>query len=127
MLFRGWMLRDLERAKALVRGRGVIWSQGKGYLKEGSGAQLKADCLARGIPLEIIHTSGHASVVDLKRLATAVSPKVLVPIYTFGRGAVPGTVRGRYAASGWGMVGGPKMPLRRDNKYWGRKLGPVLN
>ena len=74
MLFRAWMLRDLERAKALTGAR-VIWSQWDGYLKEGSGAQLKADCEARGIPFEIIHTSGHASLRDLKRLAAAVAPK----------------------------------------------------
>lgn len=59
MLFRGWMLKDLERAGALEGAR-VIWSQWDGYLKEGSGAQLKAHCEARGIPFEIIHTSGHA-------------------------------------------------------------------
>ena len=82
MLFRAWMLRDLERAKALT-GATVIWSQWKGYLEEGSGAQLKADCKARGIPFEIIHTSGHANVADLKRLAAAVGPMALVPIHTF--------------------------------------------
>jgi ribonuclease J len=82
MLFRRWMLRDLDRAKALARAR-VIWSQWEGYLKEGSGAQFKADCEARGIPFEIIHTSGHASITDLKRLAAAVDPKALVPIHTF--------------------------------------------
>jgi ribonuclease J len=82
MLFRGWMFRDLDRARALS-GAAVIWSQWEGYLEEGSGAQLKADCEARGIPFEIIHTSGHASVADLKRLAAAVGPKALVPIHTF--------------------------------------------
>jgi ribonuclease J len=82
MLFRPWMLRDLERAKALTGAR-IIWSQWEGYLKEGSGAQLKADCETRGIPFEIIHTSGHANVADLKRLAAAVAPEALVPIHTF--------------------------------------------
>jgi ribonuclease J len=60
MLFRRLMFGDLERAGALAGAR-VIWSQWEGYLKEGSGAQLKADCGARGIPFEIAHTSGHAS------------------------------------------------------------------
>ena len=82
MLFRAWMLRDLERAAALTGAR-VIWSQWEGYLAEGSGAKLKADCEDRAIPFEIIHTSGHASIVDLKRLADAVRPKALVPIHTF--------------------------------------------
>ncbi len=82
MLFRGWMLKDLERAGALGGAR-VIWSQWEGYLAERPGAKLKADCEARGIPFEIIHTSGHASIADLKRLAAAVCPKALVPIHTF--------------------------------------------
>jgi ribonuclease J len=52
-------------------------------------AQLKADYEARGIPFEIIHTSGHASVADLKRLAAAVGPSALVPIHTFGADSAP--------------------------------------
>jgi ribonuclease J len=82
MLFRPWMFSDLDHAKALT-GAMVIWSQWEGYLKEGSGAQLEADCKARSIPFEVIHTSGHASIADLKRLTAAVDSKALVPIHTF--------------------------------------------
>ena len=99
------MLRDLERAKALTGAR-VIWSQWEGYLKEGSGAQLKADCEARGIPFEIIHTSGHASIADLKRLAAAVRPKALVPIHTFEAERFPELFENVILRSGRGMVGG---------------------
>jgi ribonuclease J len=85
MLFRGWMMRDLDQAKALTGAR-VFWSQWDGYLSEGSaGGALKGDCECRGIPFESIHTSGHASPSDLKRLATAVAPKRLIPIHTFER------------------------------------------
>lgn len=35
------------------------------------------------IPMQTIHTSGHASVVDLKRFATAIGAKRLVPIHSF--------------------------------------------
>jgi ribonuclease J len=61
----------------------VIWSQWEGYLKEGPGAELKLECEWRNIPFEVIHTSGHASPRDLKRLAAAVAPKRLIPIHTF--------------------------------------------
>ncbi|MDA9432611.1 lactamase [Bradyrhizobium sp. CCBAU 51627] len=89
MLFRGWMMRDLDRAQALTGAR-VIWSQWDGYLTTGSaGAMLKSDCESRGIPFETIHTSGHASPGDLKRLAAAVSPKRLIPIHTFEREQFP--------------------------------------
>ncbi|MBI5318865.1 MBL fold metallo-hydrolase [Bradyrhizobium sp.] len=89
MLFRGWMMRDLERADALSGAR-VIWSQWDGYLADGAGARLKNECETRNIPFETIHTSGHASVPDLKRLAAAIAPGRLIPIHTFGREAFPG-------------------------------------
>ena len=89
MLFRGWMMRDLDRANALEGAR-VLWSQWDGYLGAGSpGAALKADCESREIPFEVIHTSGHASPGDLKRLAAAVGPKRLIPIHTFERDKFP--------------------------------------
>ncbi|WP_244525174.1 MULTISPECIES: MBL fold metallo-hydrolase [Bradyrhizobium] len=89
MLFRGWMMRDLDRAKAL-QGARVFWSQWDGYLGAGgSGEALKADCDSRGIPFETIHTSGHASPGDLKRLASAIVPKRLIPIHTFQRERFP--------------------------------------
>jgi len=82
MLFRGWMMEDLERADAL-KGARVFWSQWDGYLKDGAGLRLMQDCEARGVPFETLHTSGHASVGDLKRLAAAIAPKRLIPIHTF--------------------------------------------
>ena len=52
MLFRGWMMRDLDRAQALTGAR-VLWSQWDGYLSAGAGATLKADCERRGISVRI--------------------------------------------------------------------------
>jgi ribonuclease J len=88
MLIRPWMVRDRDLANVMTNSR-VIWSQWEGYLKEGPGAELKAECERRQIPFEIIHTSGHASPVDLKRLAAAVAPKRLIPIHTFARDRFP--------------------------------------
>jgi ribonuclease J len=89
MLFRGWMMRDLESANALAGAR-LFWSQWDGYLVAGSaGGALKSDCERRGIPFEVIHTSGHASPGDLKRLASAVAPRKLIPIHTFERNRFP--------------------------------------
>ena len=88
MLFRGWMMRDLEKADALAGAR-VIWSQWDGYLADGAGALLRADCARRDIPFEVIHTSGHASVPDLRRLASAIAPDRLIPVHTFGREQFP--------------------------------------
>jgi ribonuclease J len=82
MLFRHAMLRDLDQADSLS-GVQVVWSQWDGYLEDERGKALLADLAIRNIPLVHAHTSGHASVTDLKRLAEAVSPRMLVPIHTF--------------------------------------------
>jgi len=88
MLFRSWMFSDLDKAGAL-KNAALIWSQWEGYLADGGGAALKESCTTRRIPFEIIHTSGHASPGDLKRLATAIAPGRLIPIHTFARGRFP--------------------------------------
>lgn len=82
MLFRPAMARDVEAAN-LWDGARAIWSQWDGYLKDGPGAKLKADFVIRGVPIEIVHTSGHASISDLKRLSNAMQPRKLVPVHTF--------------------------------------------
>ncbi|WP_152047685.1 MBL fold metallo-hydrolase [Aureimonas psammosilenae] len=81
-LFRPAMLRDLDRADCLS-GAACIWSQWDGYLTQPRGEALKAELVQRAIPLLSIHTSGHASIGDLQRLAAAIAPKVLVPVHTF--------------------------------------------
>ena len=83
MLFRPAMMRDIDDA-GLWPCAQAIWSQWDGYLLDGPGAKLKADLAERNVPFESIHTSGHASIADLKRLAKAIAPKALVPIHTFG-------------------------------------------
>jgi ribonuclease J len=82
LLFRPAMMRDVNAAN-LWSGARAVWSQWDGYLKDGAGAKLKSDLAALGVPFEVIHTSGHASIGDLKRLANAIAPKALVPIHTF--------------------------------------------
>jgi len=82
-----------------------LFSQWDGYLNEGSGTQLKADCEAEGIPFETIHTSGHASIADLQRLAAAVHPKTLVPIHTFERERFPELFK--------------NVVLCQDSQWWG--------
>jgi ribonuclease J len=84
MLSFSWpMAGVLDRAGAL-RGAGAIWSMWPGYLWEPSGAKLQKFLAERSIPMTIHHTSGHASIADLQRLAKALAPAHVVPIHSFG-------------------------------------------
>lgn len=82
MIVRPWMLADLQEFGAL-NGARAIWSQWEGYLAEETGVKFREKCRELGIPLETIHTSGHADIHDLQRYARAVNPARLVPIHTF--------------------------------------------
>jgi ribonuclease J len=81
-------LQRLDGAGALS-GAALVWSLWTGYLKESSGEKLKAFLAEHAIPLVVHHTSGHASVPDLRRLATAIAAARVVPIHTFGADQYP--------------------------------------
>ncbi|MGW9819319.1 ribonuclease J [Methylorubrum extorquens] len=84
MLFRPAMMADIDAlGDEAWSGAKAIWSQWDGYLREGPGAKVRSDLAERGVPLEVIHTSGHASIADLRRLSEAIRPDALVPIHTF--------------------------------------------
>lgn len=103
MLFRPAMLADLDRASCL-NGAEAIWSQWDGYLKRPAGEALLSALAERNIPLSHAHTSGHASILDLKRLAKAIAPKVLVPIHTFNAEKFP-----EYFSN---------VALKQDGQWW---------
>jgi ribonuclease J len=73
--------RRLEKAGCLD-GAHAVWSLWTGYLDDPSGIALRKFLAERNVPLTVHHTSGHASVKDLQRLATALAPKRIVPIHS---------------------------------------------
>lgn len=81
LLFRAGMLGDLERAGCL-KGARLIYSLWPGYLEQDGMQRMLRRLEHQGIPLQYIHTSGHASPADLRRLAEALAPGCLVPIHT---------------------------------------------
>jgi len=82
MIFRPSMCKELEKANCFQDSR-MIYSLWGGYLKF-ERMQPFLDWLKKhAIPMDHIHTSGHASVVDLKRFARAINAKKLVPIHSF--------------------------------------------
>lgn len=103
VLFRASLLRDLQEAGCLSGAR-TIWSQWSGYLDQENGKSLAATLGGIGLGLETIHTSGHASITDLKRLAAAIAPKALVPIHTFEAERYPTVFQ--------------NVVVRRDGEIW---------
>ena len=104
LLFRHSLLPDLDRAGCLTDAR-AIWSQWAGYLDQPRGRALAADFAARGIPLSHAHTSGHAGIPDLKRLASAIAPRRIVPIHTFAPQHYP-------------ALFGSNVTIREDGQWW---------
>lgn len=86
MLFRPSMTRDLEQAGCLEKSN-LIYSLWPGYLEDERYQWFQEWLEAHHISLTHCHTSGHATVPDLQRLAKAVSAKKVVPIHTFEPGS----------------------------------------
>ncbi|MRR51658.1 MAG: MBL fold metallo-hydrolase [Rhodocyclaceae bacterium] len=82
MLFRPLMMNDLDQSVCL-KGARYFYSQWAGYLENGSYDSTITWLRQNDIPLDHLHTSGHATPHDLKALATALAPKTLVPIHSF--------------------------------------------
>jgi ribonuclease J len=72
----------LNALPAALKGAVAIWFQWPGYLEMPSGASTREFCRRHGIPLIVHHTSGHAGIADLQRLAEASKPGRVVPIHT---------------------------------------------
>ena len=68
-----------------ISGAKLIYSMWEGYLTE----KFKDYCKNKQIEIESVHTSGHATIEDLKAFAKALEPRTLVPIHTFGSESYP--------------------------------------
>lgn len=82
LLFRPLHCSDLERSNCL-NGATYIYSQWEGYWESDSYNKLKEWLERNSIPKLSIHTSGHASPGDLKKIVAAINPRKVVPIHTF--------------------------------------------
>ena len=82
MLFRPMTMYDRD-VKSVLDGAKLTYSMWQGYLKDETGRKVTKWLRDNDIPLQTIHTSGHASVADLRRFASALAPRRLVPIHSF--------------------------------------------
>ena len=76
------MVAPLSKHGGLAGAR-VFWSMWAGYLEEPSGQRLRRTLRDLDIPMQIEHSSGHASIADLRRLAGALNARWVVPIHSF--------------------------------------------
>jgi ribonuclease J len=58
----------------------VIWSMWDGYWERDR--YVRPFCEKHGITRTKLHTSGHASLADLQRIAEGLKPESVVPIHT---------------------------------------------
>ena len=82
LIFRDSFLADIKRIENF-KDSVLIYSMYKGYMKEPRFEIVQQFLKDNGIALQVIHTSGHATLQDLKKLASALKPKMVVPIHTF--------------------------------------------
>ncbi|MBI5359329.1 MAG: MBL fold metallo-hydrolase [Planctomycetes bacterium] len=84
LLMRNSMIPVVEKIPQ-IKGSTLIYSQWEGYIKKQTpDAKMFWQFVERNdLKVEHIHAGGHAPVADLKRLADAIDPKVLIPIHTF--------------------------------------------
>ena len=83
MMLRVVFRKELERFADLSNSVWV-YSMWKGYLERSeSMRRLQQWTEEKGIPFVFLHTSGHAKLSDLKRLAKTLSPRVLIPIHSY--------------------------------------------
>jgi ribonuclease J len=83
MLVRPSAQYDLQRFLHKYDGGCFIYSMWDGYKKDEKTKQFLEFIAEKGMPVRDIHTSGHADIPGLKRMAEAVQPKHIVPIHTF--------------------------------------------
>jgi ribonuclease J len=82
VLFRPSMTKDFDAFSTLDKSI-LIYSLWPGYLQNEQYVWFKNWLKDKNIPLYHCHTSGHAHVADLQRLAEAISPEMIVPIHSF--------------------------------------------
>lgn len=82
IMIRPSLMRDFAK-NGVIPTEDDAWSfsQWRGYLEQPDGIELIKWFHEGGAATRHIHTSGHASVADLKAFAAAVKPKTLVPIH----------------------------------------------
>ena len=82
LLFRPLLMNDLSEGECMNEAV-YIYSQWDGYWERGDYDHVKKWLMKNNLTIKKIHTSGHASPVDLKKFVETINPARLVPIHSF--------------------------------------------
>ncbi len=80
MLVRPSMINDIK--KCTLQNGVFLYSMWQGYRNSESQIRLEQTLQDAGFLMKSLHTSGHASVFDIRRVIMEVNPKKVVPIHT---------------------------------------------
>ena len=80
MMVRPSMLKDLEKCE--LKDGVFIYSMWQGYRDSKYQQKFEKYLKSVGFTLKALHTSGHASVSDIKRLIIGLDPNRIIPIHT---------------------------------------------
>lgn len=83
LLFRPLHILDFKYTPELLLGANYIYSMWDGYWSDDKFAQIRKFVEENHLNKIDIHTSGHASVVDLKRFVEGIGSPRVTPIHTF--------------------------------------------
>ena len=82
IMLRRALIGDYQRAGVVPTADDAFdFSMWRGYLSEPYYTEALEWCRTGGAEIAYIHTSGHASPADLRAFATAVRPKMVVPVH----------------------------------------------
>lgn len=76
------VIAELIRHGTMTAPGSVLWSLWPGYLRDRSGQRFVRQVNEAGLEFGDLHTSGHASVKDLQRLAAAIAAPRVVPMHS---------------------------------------------
>ena len=81
MTIRASMGREINQIQDISDGT-LIYSMWDGYKEKADTERFLSDISRRGATITNIHTSGHADLFTLRKMAEAVQPKELIPVHT---------------------------------------------
>lgn len=82
MVVRPSMQKDLDNIKN-IDGGNLVYSMWEGYMEKSNTKEFISYLTKRKFTFHIIHTSGHADIKELEKMADALKPKAIIPIHTF--------------------------------------------